>query len=66
MHHTGGMTPTQALIGTAEACVLLGVDRSTLTRWVGAGRITPQHKLPGSNGAYLFAEDVIASLQGKP
>lgn len=42
------------LIGTAEAAARLHVDRSTLTRWVRAGRITPALEVPGYRGAYLF------------
>ena len=33
---------------------MLGVDKSTLIRWVQRGQITPTFKLPGSNGAYVF------------
>ena len=42
------------LIGTAEAAQIIGVERSTITRWVDAGRITVAHKLPGRTGATLF------------
>lgn len=42
------------LIGSAEACRTLGVNNSTLTRWVAAGEVKAAHKLPGKNGAYLF------------
>ena len=43
------------LLTAAEACAELGgIDRSTLTRWVQTGRITPARKLPGRTGAYLF------------
>ena len=43
------------LIGSAEACRILGdISRSTLTRWVESGRITPDYRLPGENGAFLF------------
>lgn len=45
---------TPVLLGTAEACRLLEVNKSTLTRWVTAGRISAAQKLPGKNGAYLF------------
>ena len=50
MHQT-----TADLIGSAEACRILGdISRSTLTRWVESGRITPAYRLPGENGAVLF------------
>ena len=43
------------LLTAAETCAELGgIDRSTLTRWVQSGRITPARKLPGLTGAYLF------------
>jgi predicted site-specific integrase-resolvase len=42
-------------IGTVAACAILGIDRSTLSRWVAAGRITPALRLPGGpNGVHLF------------
>lgn len=39
---------------SAEACQRLGIDRSTLSRWVASGRIKPAVKLPGLRGAMLF------------
>lgn len=50
------------LLGSAEACVVLGVNRSTLTRWVKAGRLHAHTKLPGGNGAYLFEREAIEAL----
>lgn len=41
-------------MGSAEACEVLGIDRSTLTRWVARRWITPAQKMPGASGAYLF------------
>lgn len=47
--------PTQdALVGAADACRILNVHNSTLGRWIKEGRLTPAHKLPGKNGAYVF------------
>lgn len=43
------------LIGSAEVCERLGIDRSTLTRRVARGEITPVQKMPGETGAFLFA-----------
>jgi predicted site-specific integrase-resolvase len=48
------MATTEQLMGSAEACGILGIDRSTLTRWVAKGIITPAQKLPGETGVYLF------------
>lgn len=50
------------LIGSAEACAVLGVDKSTLSRWVAAGVITPAHKNPGKNGAFLFERQAVNAL----
>jgi excisionase family DNA binding protein len=47
------MTEAQ-LIGSAEACGILGIDRGTLVRWIASGRIRTVHKLPGQTGAYIF------------
>lgn len=47
-------TPT-VLMTSAEACERLRhIDRSTLSRWVATGVITPAQKLPGVRGAFLF------------
>lgn len=51
-------TPPE-LIGSAEVCKALDIDRSTLTRWVASGRLTPAHKLPGLRGAFLFHRSTI-------
>ncbi len=48
------MRNTPDLIGTTEACRILRVNASTLTRWVALGEIQEAHKLPGKNGARLF------------
>jgi predicted site-specific integrase-resolvase len=51
---------TRDLIGSAEACQILGIHGSTLGRWVKIGRITPVTQLPGTNGAMVFARvDVL-------
>jgi excisionase family DNA binding protein len=55
MHQAAAMQrPPSELLSTTQVCERLGIDRSTLTRWVGAGRIAAAHKLPGRSGAYLF------------
>lgn len=41
-------------IGTAEAAQRLGVDVSTISRWVASGRLTPLFRLPAKTGAMLF------------
>ncbi|AYN55958.1 DNA binding protein [Arthrobacter phage Noely] len=42
------------LIGAQEACALLGIDRSTLTRWIQSGSARPLAQLDGPGGAYVF------------
>lgn len=48
------MPTSTDFMSSAEACELLSVDRSTLTRWVAAGLIRPAMKAPGLRGAYFF------------
>lgn len=51
------------LVGSRAACDRLEIVRSTLTRWVDSGLITPVGKLDGKNGAYIFTEDEVARLE---
>jgi excisionase family DNA binding protein len=53
----------RSLIGSAEACEILGIDRSTLTRWVDKGRILPVHKNPGQTGSYIFQRTEVERLK---
>lgn len=50
------------LIGSAEACAILTVDRSTLTRWAANGTLPAAYKNPGSNGAYVFHRSAVERL----
>lgn len=45
---------TPDLLGTVQAAELIGIERSTLTRWSENGRITRAMKLPGKAGTVLF------------
>jgi len=46
------------LLTTAQACAALGgLNRSTVTRWVQLGRLSPAARL--ANGQYLFAPEEI-------
>lgn len=57
------MGTTAALLPSVEVCERLNIDRSTLSRWVQIGRITPAMRLPGKTGSMLFSpEDVDALL----
>ena len=47
------MPSTDELIGSAEACEILGFSLATLTRRVKSGAIDAV-KLPGVTGAYVF------------
>ncbi len=47
-------TATPKYLGTVEACERIGIERSTMTRWVQLGRIAYAQKLPGPKGVYLF------------
>lgn len=54
--------PTK-LVGSAEACQMLNVNRSTLTRWAKAGRIKPQTRLSDhTNGALAFRRADVEKL----
>jgi excisionase family DNA binding protein len=64
MLHDAAMpkTPTPDLISTTEACEILGIDRSGITRRVQMGRLTPALRLPGKAGAYLFHRADVEQL----
>lgn len=55
-------TNVASQIGSAEACELLGVNRSTLVRMVKGDRLTPAMKLPGASGAYVFDRADVEAL----
>jgi excisionase family DNA binding protein len=42
------------LLTTTGVALLLDVHKSTITRWVAAGKIAYVQKLPGRNGEFLF------------
>jgi excisionase family DNA binding protein len=56
------VTKTPDLIGSAEAADMLGIDRSTLSRWIAAGRIKPYQKLPGATGSIVFDRAAVQRL----
>lgn len=62
MHNHVSMPQATEIIGADEASDILGIDRSTLTRWVTAEKVTPLQKLPGEKGAYLFRRAHIEKL----
>ena len=48
------MTQPPNLLGSIEVCEQVGIDRSTLSRWIKDGTAVPAMRLPGKTGAYLF------------
>lgn len=60
-------TTQQPLLSSVEVCERLNIDRSTLSRWVAAGRIHVAHRLPGRTGAFLFdASEVERAKKAAP
>ena len=49
------------LIGSREAEDILSIDRSTLSRWVAAGKLAPVTRL-GDSGAFVFQRSHIEAL----
>ena len=64
------MPKTPALVPSVEVCRRTGKDRSTLSRWVEKGRITPVQRLDGLRGAMLFdpadVDRLVAELEKQP
>ena len=54
------MPDDQQLLSSSEVCAVLQISRSTLVRWIAAGKITAVQKLPGQSGVYLFDPAEIA------
>jgi len=50
---------TTELLGTAAAAEAIGIERSTLSRWVASGRMTPHMQLAGRTGAMLFTRSEV-------
>lgn len=59
------MQKVAPLLTSAEVCRELHIDRSTLTRWVAAGRIQPAAKAPGLRGAFLFAPAEVERVKAE-
>lgn len=58
------VVPTDELLNSAETCHLLGdIDRSTLSRWVASGRISPAVKAPGLRGAHFFTRAEVERVK---
>jgi predicted site-specific integrase-resolvase len=50
-------------MASVEVCDSVGIDRSTLSRYVTLGRITPAMRLPGRTGAMLFSPTDVEALK---
>lgn len=55
--------PTPNLLPTASVCDEYGCDRSTLSRWVAEGFISPAMRLPGPTGPLLFDPAEVARVK---
>jgi DNA-binding transcriptional MerR regulator len=53
------------LIGGSDAARLLGVHRSTLTRWTNKGLVVPALKMPGPKGVVLYRLADITAMQAR-
>ena len=55
--------PQKQFIGSLEAAELLGINRSTLIRWIAAGKLTPIGRASETTtGAHLFARTDVERL----
>jgi predicted site-specific integrase-resolvase len=59
--HSGSVEPV-AEITIAEAVAIAGRDRSTIIRWIGAGKLRPTRKLPGRTGTYLLDRSEVERI----
>ena len=61
--HTTPVEDPERLIGSTEALDILGIDRSTLSRWVAAGKLTPAARLGDAvNAALVFHVGDVRAL----
>lgn len=51
------------LLSTVEAAAILKVERSTISRWVASGRLTPAHQIGGRTGAFLFTRSDVEKVR---
>lgn len=58
--HSGSVETAEITI--AEAVAIAGRDRSTIIRWISAGKLTPTRKLPGRTGSYLLDRSDVVRL----
>lgn len=60
-----GMNDASELVSTGRAAQLLGIDRSTLTRWAASGLVAPASRTVGGHMRWNpdALRDQIAALQ---
>lgn len=51
--------PQPDLLGAQEAATAIGIERSTVTRWIDKGWLIPAQRIGGPNGALVFTRDEI-------
>jgi excisionase family DNA binding protein len=59
------VTKTPDLIGSAEACELLGIDRATISRWVTSGRLKPAIQGRGTTGSRFYHRKDIEAIHNQ-
>lgn len=59
------MSTSTGLLTSRATSDRLGIDRSTLSRWVSKGRIKPVEKLPGLRGPFLFHPEEVARVEAE-
>lgn len=52
-------------VTTEEAAGICGVHRSTITRWVSEGTLTPVKRFKGKTGPMLFSRQSLAEAVAK-
>lgn len=60
--HDDGM---DEYLTTAQVAESVGIDPSTISRWVKEGRIAPAHRLPGRTGAMLWKPGIVDDLRAE-
>lgn len=53
------------LIGTGTAAQIMGVNKTTLTRQIAAGKLEPFSQLDGPGGAFVFDRNEIEARATK-
>lgn len=57
------LMPNPDLLSTTQAAEVIGIERSTISRWVQQGLMKPTLKLPGQQGAFVFDASEIERVR---